>query len=68
MTYGNDILGTSAQNKKKLSIMKINNMESLKCAIKPAWKESPQDMVNCALESWPRRCLKIYKAKGQHIE
>lgn len=54
--------------KKKLSTMKVNDMAGLKRAIKGAWKKLPQDMVNRALESWSSRCLKIYKAKGQHIE
>jgi hypothetical protein len=47
---------------------KPKDMEGLKTALKSAWKRLPQELINKALESWPKRVYKIYKNKGAHIE
>ena len=54
--------------KNKLESKKINDTAALKRALKKAWKELPQELINRALDSWPRRVHQIYKNKGLHIE
>lgn len=54
--------------KRKLWRVKVKDMAGLKRALKKAWRELPQNLINKALESWPRRVLKIYQAKGHQIE
>ena len=43
-------------------------MRILKRALKDAWKKLLQDLINTALEAWPKCFYKIYAAKGGHIE
>jgi hypothetical protein len=43
-------------------------MAGLKRALKAAWKSLPQELINKALDSWPKRVYNIYKSRGKHIE
>jgi histone-lysine N-methyltransferase SETMAR len=51
-----------------LRTKKISTIPQLKKAIKAELKKIPQDVINRALKSWPKRCRKIYYNKGLHIE
>ena len=46
----------------------IKNTAVLKCALNKAWKGLPQEMIDRALQSWPKRVHNIYKTKGGNIE
>ena len=54
--------------KQKLRYKKVKDMAGLKNALKKVWKELPQEVINKALQSWPKRVYKIYKNKGKQIE
>ena len=42
---------------------KVKDMFGQKHALKDAWNKLPQDLINKALDAWPKRVYKIYKAK-----
>ena len=52
--------------KNQLKKKNIKDTAALIRALKKAWRELPQDMIDSA--SWPKRVYKIYKLKGSHIE
>ena len=54
--------------KSKLKHKNIKDTAALKRAIIRAWNDLPQESIDNALRSWPKRCLKIRKNKGKHIE
>ena len=41
--------------KQKLWSRKVNSLEGLKTALKQEWKKLPQDLINKAVNSWPKR-------------
>ena len=51
-----------------LSRSKPKDMAGLKRALKKAWKDLPLELINKALQSWPKRVYQIYKSKGKNIE
>lgn len=44
------------------------SINGLKRAIADELKKVPLDMIQRAMQAWPRRCREIYAAKGGHIE
>lgn len=54
--------------RKRVETKKVSSIGSLKRALKQAWDELPQEYIDNALASWPRRIYMIYKAKGNNIE
>jgi hypothetical protein len=47
---------------------KVEDMASLKRAIRRVWRRLPQELINNTLKSWPKRLNKIYNNKGKYIE
>lgn len=54
--------------KSKVNKRDISTKKKLKNAIRTELKNIPQELIDNALNSWPKRCLMIYKAKGGNIE
>ncbi len=54
--------------KNNLKKKNIKDSAALKRSLKKAWAELPQEYIDKALNSWPKRIFNIYKAKGHHIE
>ena len=54
--------------KQRLWRCRVKDTAGLKRALKRVWKELSQQEIDKALEEWPKRVFKIYKAKGHHIE
>lgn len=54
--------------KRQLWNKTVEDMATLKKALKSAWRKLPQDLINRALKAWPKRLRQIYDAKGGHIE
>jgi len=54
--------------KQRVRKRKVKTIRGLKKAIKEELKKIPQNMINKALKSWPKRCRQIYYKKGLHIE
>ena len=54
--------------KNRLRKKNIKDTADLKRQLKREWKSLPQELIDRALESWPKRVYKIYQAKGNHIE
>ena len=54
--------------KNRLNKRKVTTISGLKKAIREEVKKVPQNVINKALKSWPRRCRQIYYNKGLHIE
>lgn len=54
--------------KRLLWAKKVKDMAGLKRALQKVWRELPQNLINKALEAWPKRVYKIFKAKGHQIE
>lgn len=50
--------------KNKLKNKNIRDKASLKRYLKRAWYELPQEYIENALKSWPKRVLQIYKNRG----
>lgn len=54
--------------KNRVNKRKVKTLSGLKKAIQDELQKIPRDMINRALISWPKRCRKIYYAKGGQIE
>ena len=54
--------------KTKLKHVNVRSESELKNAVRRVVRSIPQEMINKALKSWPRRLREIYKFKGHHIE
>lgn len=54
--------------KKRVNMHKITKISSLKKAIRQEVKNIPQNIIDSALQAWPRRCRRIYYNKGLHIQ
>ena len=52
----------------ELKFKKAKDIDGFKRHLKTIWKNMPQNFIDKALKSWPRRCRLIYKAKGHQIE
>lgn len=53
---------------KELAKRKAKNIEGLKRHLKDIWKNIPQNIIDKALDQWPKRCRYIYMNKGNQIE
>ena len=53
--------------KARLIKRKITTIRGLKSAVREELKNISDEMRQNALRAWPRRLMKIYKAKGHHI-
>jgi len=54
--------------KNQIRKMKVTSERELKNAIRLCVRKVPQNMIDNALKSWPKRLRKIYEADGGHIE
>ena len=54
--------------KRNLQRKSIRTLAGLKRALKKAWNDLSQDVIDRALRSWPKRCRLIYYGHGSHIE
>lgn len=54
--------------KNRLNSRKISTIAGLKKAILREYNNVPQNMIENALKAWPKRCRRIYYARGHHIE
>lgn len=54
--------------KSKVNSHKVTTINGLKKVIKSEFAKIPQEMINRALKSWPKRCRFVYYNKGSHIE
>ena len=54
--------------KQQLNKTRIDSIEELKKKILYEWRKMSQTYIDKVLASWPRRVLKIYQARGSHIE
>ncbi|GBN02156.1 hypothetical protein AVEN_265712-1 [Araneus ventricosus] len=54
--------------KNKLNKRRFSTLRGLQKAIREEVKKIPQKMILRSFKSWPKRCRKIYYAKGRHIE
>lgn len=54
--------------KHKVNQHKLKSLASLKKFITIEAKKIPQEIINKALKSWPKRCRQIYYNKGRQIE
>lgn len=54
--------------KSQIKRRKPTTLEGLKKVVKQCWADLPQELINNALQAWPRRVRKVHEAKGTHIE
>jgi [histone H3]-lysine36 N-dimethyltransferase SETMAR len=54
--------------KSQIKNRKPTTLDGLKRALKRCWEDLPQELINKALQSWPRRLRMGNKSKGSHIE
>ena len=46
----------------------IENVDHLKRVIIRCWAEISQNLVDAAIDEWPRRVAAVVQAAGRHIE
>lgn len=54
--------------KNRLKNYKLNTIDELKKALNREYQKVPQEMIDNAMRAWPKRCRRIYYARGRHIE
>ncbi|CAF3321268.1 unnamed protein product [Rotaria sp. Silwood2] len=54
--------------KERVRKHKVSTLNGLKNALKQEWANLEQDVIDHALENWPKRCRLIYYGHGSHIE
>lgn len=54
--------------KQQMFKRRIKTLAGLKRAVIDEWKKMPQEMINKALDAWPKRCRRIYNNRGLQIE
>jgi len=53
--------------KSRINKHKIESIRGLKNVIRREFKKVPQNMINRAMRSWPKKCRQIYYQKGGNI-
>ena len=54
--------------KERVRKRKMSTLNGLKNVIKQEWEKLEQNVIDDALESYPKRCTLIYYANGSHGE